>query len=61
VHIGALKVVKITTLFESTQEKYSFFAFFSSQILVLIVYFFDFQSFGKIHFNKIFYRFNRNF
>jgi len=61
VHIGALKVVKITTFLESTQEKYSFFAFFSSQIFASIVYIFDFQSFGKIRFNKIFYRFKRDF
>jgi len=31
VHIGALKVVKITTLFESTQEKNAFSAFFSQK------------------------------
>jgi len=61
VHKSALKVVKITTLFESTQEKYSFFVFFSLRIFVSIVYIFDFQSFEKIHFNKIFYRFNRDF
>jgi hypothetical protein len=48
VHIGALKVVKITTLFESTQEKYAFFAFFSPQIFHQNVYIFDFQSFVKI-------------
>jgi len=61
VHNSALKVVKITTLFESTQEKYAFFAFFSFRISVSVVYIFDFQTFGKIHFNKIFYRFNRVF
>jgi hypothetical protein len=61
VHIGALKVVKITTLFESTQEKSAFFAFFSSRIFASVVYIFDFQSFVKTHFNKFFYRFNRDF
>jgi len=61
VHKSALKVVKITTLFESTQEKYSFFAFFSSQAFASFVYFFDFQSFVKIRFNKNFYRFKRDF
>jgi len=61
VHNCALKVVKITTLFQSTQEKYAFFAFFSFRIFVSVVYIFDFQSFVKIRFNEIFYRFNRIF
>ena len=60
-HNCALKVVKITTLFQSTQEKYAFFAIFSLRIFALIVYFFDFQQFVKIHFNKIFYHFKRIF
>jgi len=47
VHIGALKVVKITTLFESTQEKNSFFAFFSWSFFQAFSYIFDFQSFVK--------------
>jgi len=44
VHIGALKVVKITTLFESTQEKNAFSAFFSQKKILPRFYIFDFQT-----------------
>jgi hypothetical protein len=61
VHIGALKVVKITTLFESTQEKYCFFAFFSSLFFSQNVYIFDFQSFVIILIKELFLPFQSRF
>jgi len=61
VHNGALKVVKITTLFESTQEKCAFLRIFFFAFFLSIIYNFDFQLFVKIHFNKIFFHFNRHF
>jgi len=61
VHNSALKVVKITTLFESTQEKYAFLRIFFLPFFLPTIYNFDFQLFVKIHFNKIFFHFNRHF
>lgn len=60
-HNGALKVVKSTTLFGSTQEKSSFFVFFSSEIFAHIVYFFDYQSIAKKPFQLIIFPFQRRF
>jgi hypothetical protein len=61
VHIGALKVVKITTLFESTQEKCAFSVIFFQEKNAAKNYIFDFQSFAKSPFKQDFFRFSRNF
>ena len=61
VHNSALKVVKITTLFESTQEKCAFSAIFFQEKNALKDYIFDFQSFVKTSFKQYFFRFNRVF